>query len=120
MVAKGNFTGSQALLEVRMHFVYVLLSRKDHKYYIGYTDNVESRIKKHNQGSVPSTKKRRPFDLIYYEAYVNVRDAEGREKFLKSGSGHRYLKKQLKYYGQQALSITPGTKRNHIPKRQKT
>ena len=81
-----------------MHFVYVLLSCKDNKYYIGYTDNVDKRLEKHNQGSVPSTKDRRPLSLIYYEGYLDQRDALGREKFLKSGSGHRYLKKQLTNY----------------------
>lgn len=36
--------------------------------------------------------------MIYYEAYLNREDATGREKFLKSGSGRRFLKKQLKQY----------------------
>ncbi len=34
----------------------------------------------------------------YYEAYLNKMDAIGREKFLKSGSGRRYINKQLKNY----------------------
>ncbi|MCK5320520.1 GIY-YIG nuclease family protein [Candidatus Parcubacteria bacterium] len=36
--------------------------------------------------------------LIYYEAYIEKRDAIGREKFLKSGSGRKYLNKQLRNY----------------------
>jgi len=36
--------------------------------------------------------------LIYFEAYLNQSDALGREKFLKSGSGHRFIKKQLNNY----------------------
>ena len=36
--------------------------------------------------------------LIYYEAYLEEEDALGREKFLKSGSGRRFLKKQLRHY----------------------
>lgn len=81
-----------------MHFGYVLLSRRDQKYYIGFTDDVDKRLERHNSGSVPSARNRRPLDLIYYEAYVDKRDALGREIFLKSGSGHRFLKKQLKHY----------------------
>ena len=54
-----------------MYFVYILMSRSDQKYYIGFTDEVEGRLKRHNQGSVPSTRNRRPLDLIYYEAYVD-------------------------------------------------
>ena len=36
--------------------------------------------------------------LIYYEAYTEREDAEGREKFLKSGAGRRFLRAQLRHY----------------------
>jgi len=78
-----------------MYFVYVLHSTKDNKFYIGYTENIEKRISEHMMGNVTATKHRQPLQLIYYEAYVDKRDAKGREKFLKGGSGHRYLNKQL-------------------------
>jgi putative endonuclease len=81
-----------------MYFVYVLRSRTDYKYYTGYTDELEQRIKRHEHGYVLSTRNRRPLDLIYYEAYIDKRDALGREQFLKSGPGHRYLEKQLKHF----------------------
>ena len=64
-----------------MFFVYVLISRKDQKLYIGFTDDVERRLAQHAEGVVESTKHRRPLMLIYYEAYVDKRDAQGREKF---------------------------------------
>ena len=81
------------------HFVYVLSSEKDGKWYIGRTDrNPEERLAEHNSGQTDSIKSRRPFQLMYYEMYLNPSDAVGREKFLKGGSGHRYLKKQLKNY----------------------
>lgn len=52
----------------------------------------------HFNGEVESTKLRLPLKLIYYEAYTEKEDAQGREKFLKSGSGKRFIKKQLKHY----------------------
>jgi hypothetical protein len=36
--------------------------------------------------------------LIYYEAYTEREDAEGREQFLKSGAGRRFLRAQLRHY----------------------
>ncbi len=81
-----------------MNFVYVLLSKKDDQLYIGFSENVLQRLENHNAGKVESTKNRRPFELIYYEFYLERDDALGREKFLKSGSGHRFLRKQLKYF----------------------
>ena len=81
-----------------MFFVYVLYSFKDNKLYIGYTTNIERRVAEHLLGKVISTKHRLPLQLIYYESYVEKQDAKGREKFLKGGSGHKYLKKQLFHF----------------------
>ncbi|MBM3248279.1 MAG: GIY-YIG nuclease family protein [Candidatus Omnitrophica bacterium] len=79
-----------------MFYVYQLYSQKDKGFYIGYTTNIEGRIKKHNNGEVISTKDRRPLLEIYREGYISEKDAKGREKFLKSGAGRRFLKKQLR------------------------
>jgi len=81
-----------------MYFVYVLLSFKDKELYIGYTEDVPHRVGQHLLGEVQSTRNRLPLQLIYYEAYTDKRDAKGREKFLKGGSGHTYLKKQLNHF----------------------
>jgi putative endonuclease len=81
-----------------MHYVYILRSLKDNRFYTGYTEDIQRRFKEHNSGQEKSTKHRLPFVLVYFEAYTDKRDALGREKFLKSGSGKRYLKKQLKNY----------------------
>jgi putative endonuclease len=42
---------------------------------------------KHNNGSVPSTKNRRPLELIYWEGCLNQVDATTREKYLKTAWG---------------------------------
>ncbi|MFA6447564.1 MAG: GIY-YIG nuclease family protein [Patescibacteria group bacterium] len=81
-----------------MFFVYILENQKDHEWYIGYTDDIDCRPAEHERGQTRSTANRGPFVLIYYEAYLNKMDALGREKFLKSGAGHRFVKKQLSYY----------------------
>ena len=81
-----------------MHFVYILRSQKDSGWYIGYSTDVERRLAEHHSGKNVSTRLRRPFQLIYYEAYIHKMDALGREKFLKSGAGRRFLEKQMRYY----------------------
>ncbi len=81
-----------------MYYVYILQSKKDSSFYIGFTPDLRSRLAKHNKKQVTSTKDKVPWTLIYYEAYLNRKDATGREKFLKSGSGWRYFKKQLAHY----------------------
>jgi len=81
-----------------MYYVYVLLSKKDKKWYTGYTKNLKLRFEQHCKGLVESTKNRRPFILIYYEACLNQQDATRREKYLKTHYGKMYLKKRLKSY----------------------
>lgn len=80
------------------YFVYILESQKDKGWYIGFTKNLNNRLKAHNDGKTISTNSRRPLNVIYFEAYLNREDALGREQFLKSGSGRRFLKKQLNSY----------------------
>jgi len=88
-----------------MYFVYLIESISTKKWYIGYTPkDVFSRLQKHNNFEVQSTKAFAPWKIIYYEAYRVRLDATGREKFLKSGSGRRFLKKQIKNYLQNGLS----------------
>ena len=78
--------------------VYVLRSMKDRNFYTGYTNDLERRLKEHNDGLVPSTKNRVPLELVYWEGCLNQADATRREKYLKSSWGKRYLKNRLRGY----------------------
>lgn len=83
-----------------MYYVYILQSQKDSKLYSGYTSNLRQRFEYHQKGKIGSTKNRRPFKLIYYEAYLNQQDATAREKYFKTQWGRNYLCKVLKNYWQ--------------------
>jgi len=85
-----------------MYYVYIIQSKKDKRWYTGYTADLRKRFKEHNENKVYSTKGRGPFELIYYEACLNQQDATSREKYLKTGMGKRYLKNRLKRF----LSLT--------------
>ena len=84
--------------EVRMYYTYVLLSAKDSRLYVGFTENLDKRIAEHENGKVKSTSPRRPLKLVYYEACLNIEDAVKREKYLKSGFGRNFLKNRLENY----------------------
>ena len=79
-------------------YVYVLLSLKDGKFYIGRTNNLIRRLIRHERGLVISTKPRRPFKLIFFEGYPNLYDAIRREKYFKTYHGKMFLKRRLKSY----------------------
>jgi putative endonuclease len=79
--------------------VYLLLSQKDKKSYLGSTDNLEKRLDEHNSGKCKSTKNRRPLRLIYKEEFDNLQEARTREKYLKSRKGRSELKYIFKNLG---------------------
>jgi putative endonuclease len=78
-----------------MYKVYVLKSLKDGKNYTGYSSDVNRRIIEHNSGKTESTRRRRPFKLLYLEKYQSEEEAKKRERFLKRGKGREELKKLL-------------------------
>jgi putative endonuclease len=70
----------------------MLRSLSDKRHYTGSTENIEKRLKEHNQGKIRSTKSRCPFELIYQESFETRSEARKRENYLKSGPGRRFLK----------------------------
>jgi putative endonuclease len=85
--------GRQA--DMKYYYTYVLISNKDNKLYIGWTDDLVKRIKDHNLGKVESTKYRMPLNLVYYEACLSKEKAIKREKQLKTGFGRSWLKNRI-------------------------
>jgi len=79
-----------------MFYVYLLQSLKDKKLYIGYTNDLRRRFAEHNKGESKSTRNRRPFRLVYYEAFLSQIDAKNRERKLKLFKNtYNHLKKRI-------------------------
>ncbi len=85
-----------------MYYTYILKSEKSGRWYTGSTEDLRERFNQHNQNESSYTKKRGPYELIYYEACKDREDAEVREKYLKSTMGKRFLRNRLKRF----LSLT--------------
>ncbi|TSC93935.1 MAG: putative endonuclease [Candidatus Berkelbacteria bacterium Licking1014_85] len=81
-----------------MYYIYVLQSKKDNNFYVGFTKDLKKRFILHNSKKVFATKNRTPLELIYYESCINQEDATHREKYLKTSWGKRYIKNRLKNY----------------------
>ncbi len=78
-----------------MYYVYVLISRSKEKLYIGYTSNLQQRVKQHNSKHKGYTNND-IWDLVYYEAYYSEKDARQREQKLKQhGNSKRFLKERI-------------------------
>ncbi|PIU24453.1 endonuclease [Candidatus Berkelbacteria bacterium CG08_land_8_20_14_0_20_39_8] len=75
-------------------------NQDDHSLYISFSANVDRRIVEHISkiGGYYTKKKFGNWKLLYVEGYINRFDALKREKYLKSGSGRKYPRKQLSNY----------------------
>ena len=80
------------------YYTYVLQSERDNNFYVGFSKNLNKRIKDHNSGNVRSTRHRTPLKLVYWEGCLNQTDATKREKYLKTAWGKRYLKNRIVNY----------------------
>ncbi len=81
---------------MKFYYVYILKSLKKDFLYVGLTENLKRRFKEHNNQEELSTKHFAPFDIIHYEAYKNKKDAEKRERYLKTTKGKTVLRYMLK------------------------
>lgn len=79
-----------------MYYVYILQSKLNSELYTGSSNDLKKRFQKHNDGKVTSTKRYKPWKLIYYEAYQTEKLARIREKRLKyNGNAMRELRKRI-------------------------
>ena len=80
------------------YYVYVLRSLHDGRFYVGSTRDLKKRIQLHNAGAIASTRPRRPFELVFYEAYRNEYDARRRESYFKTAKGRTALRTMLREF----------------------
>ncbi len=79
-----------------MFFVYILYSQKFSRYYVGNSENIETRLKQHNIGKTKSTKNFRPWVLVHQELFETRIEARKREIQIKSYKGGRAFCELLK------------------------
>jgi putative endonuclease len=69
-----------------MNYTYILKC-KDGTFYTGWTNNLEKRLKDHNEGKgAKYTKARRPVELVYYETFETKEETMSREYTIKQMS----------------------------------
>ena len=74
------------------YVVYILKSLSSDKHYVGFTENLISRFKSHNELSTKGyTIRYRPWEVIHVEIHATKKQAMNREKFLKSGKGREWM-----------------------------
>ena len=77
------------------YFVYVIGSLKNFKpkTYVGWTKDLNERLRKHNSGKGAKSTKGRKWKIIYHETFNSKEKALRREYYLKQD---RILRKELR------------------------
>ncbi|MCX6766554.1 MAG: GIY-YIG nuclease family protein [Candidatus Moranbacteria bacterium] len=83
-----------------MYYVYIIVEEKTGRKYIGSTADLKERIQRHNSKRSTFTSRGEFWKLIYYEAFIEKKNALREEQFLKSGKG----RERIKYLFEETLS----------------
>lgn len=81
-----------------MHWVYAIYNRKHQKLYIGETDDLEERLRAHNDHRFRTSYTARfdgSWELVYNEQATNRQEARKRERQLKSFRGREFIKSHI-------------------------
>ncbi|NLF40947.1 GIY-YIG nuclease family protein [bacterium] len=79
--------------------VYILQSQSTGETYVGQTNDIDRRLAQHNdpefRGTLHTKRRQGPWKLLHQEEFMSRSDAMRRERWLKSGSGYRFIRHLL-------------------------
>jgi putative endonuclease len=74
-----------------MFYVYLLLSEKTGRRYVGSCEDVSDRLRRHNAGESKATKHGTPWKWLLLEEFLTRSAAMRRERYYKTGRGREEL-----------------------------
>ena len=77
------------------YYVYILESLKNGRYYVGHTNDLEKRLKQHNEGKTKGNRYLIPFKLVYKEEYDDPATARKREYYIKRQKSRIFIKELI-------------------------
>jgi putative endonuclease len=92
----GLRLGTPANFQMKFSYVYILQSEINAEhFYVGFTEDLQTRLKAHNAGQVPYSAKFRPWRIKTAIAFSERQRAIEFERYLKSASGRAFAKKRF-------------------------
>jgi len=92
----GLRLGTPANFQMKFFYVCILHSENNEEhFYVGFTEDLQTRLKSHNAGQVPDSAKLRPWRIKTAIAFNERRRAIEFERYLKSASGRAFAKKRF-------------------------
>ena len=79
-----------------MYYTYILYATKYDRYYVGQTNSISKRLVRHNAGYVKSTKKFKPWKMVYYEKFITRKESLRKETEIKKWKSKKMIQKLIK------------------------
>ena len=79
-----------------MYKVYIIYSESSGSYYVGHTEDVSSRLLRHNNSGNKSTKKSKDWKLMYTETFETRGEAMKRENAIKKKKSRKYIENLIR------------------------
>jgi len=86
------------------YFVYIL-EMKSGRFYVGMTNNLGFRYRRHIMGEVKSTCRFRPLKVAYVEIFDSKENARTREQEIKSWKSHQKIEGLISSVGSPASGV---------------
>ena len=97
--------GSKRLVEIPafsilhpMYFTYIIYSATINRYYVGFTNNLSERLKRHNAKHKGFSNQASDWMVIYYESFNSKAMAMAREKQIKSWKSRQKIEELVKNF----------------------
>ena len=78
-----------------MHYVYIIYSDALDRYYIGESEDPETRLTFHNGGFQRYTKRVRDWRLVFKACYKERTEAQGIERRIKSSKSRKTIQRWI-------------------------
>ncbi len=73
------------------YWVYILHSQSSGLHYVGHTNNLDDRLRRHTEGRTEANKGRGPWRLAHYEEFPTRQSAVVRERAIKRRKSRKYI-----------------------------
>ena len=78
-----------------MAFTYILFSARINSYYVGSSQDLADRLKRHNSGRSTYTKRGVPWILVYKKEYLTKSEAYQAELYIKSQKSRKFIEELI-------------------------
>ncbi len=83
------------ILESMNFTTYIIYSKSKDRFYVGHTEDMKDRLKRHNSGRSKSTKYGIPWEIVYTKGFETKSEAYQYEMYIKKQKSSEFIIKLI-------------------------